>query len=100
MTPELVATIGQLVKKGATIIGNPPVKSPSLVNYPKCDSLVKSIAEIIWGKGEIPEELTSRDYGSGKILYGKKLKDSKLISPVVKRLTQSLSRLSGDRSHF
>jgi hypothetical protein len=23
-----------LVKAGATVIGNPPVKSPSLVNYP------------------------------------------------------------------
>ena len=66
MTPELVAKIGSLVKKGATIIGNPPVKSPSLVNYPQCDSQVKSMAEIIWGKGEIPEELTIREYGSGK----------------------------------
>ncbi len=76
MTPDLVATIGLLVKRGATVVGNPPVKSPSLVNYPLCDSLVKSLVENIWGKDEIPEDLAIREYGSGKILFGKKLKDS------------------------
>jgi hypothetical protein len=80
MTPELVATIGKLVRKGATIIGNHPSKSPSLVNYPQCDSLVKATSEIIWGKGEIPEELTIREYGSGKILFGEKLKTNRLLT--------------------
>jgi hypothetical protein len=81
MTPELVEKIGELVKKGATIVGNPPVKSPSLVNYPLCDSLVKSFAEVVWGKGEIPEELTTRNYGSGKIISGQKLKDNLFVTP-------------------
>jgi hypothetical protein len=81
MTPELLATIEKLAKNGATIIGNPPVKSPSLVNYPKCDSLVNSIAEMIWGKDKMPEGLTSREYGSGKILYGKMLRDNTILSP-------------------
>jgi alpha-L-rhamnosidase len=80
MTPELVAKIGELVKKGATIVGNPPIKSPSLSNYPKCDSLVKKLAGKIWGKDEIPIELTAREYGSGRIIFGEKLKDNKLLT--------------------
>lgn len=76
MTPELVAKIGELIKAGATVAGNPPVKSPSLVNYPRCDSLVKSLSEDIWGKLELPKELTVRKYGSGRIFYGSRLKEN------------------------
>jgi hypothetical protein len=40
MTPELLEKITSLVEKGAKIIGNAPVKSPSLVDYPNCDCLL------------------------------------------------------------
>ena len=73
MTPELVTKIGSLIEAGATIVGNPPVKSPSLVNYPKCDEQVKSLANIIWGQGQIPKELTKHEFGLGKIWWGEKL---------------------------
>jgi hypothetical protein len=49
MTPELLAKIRDLVKAGATVIGSRPQKSPSLVNYPRCDAEVKRIADEIWG---------------------------------------------------
>lgn len=84
MTPELVAKISELIKAGATVVGNPPVKSPSLVNFPACDTLVKSLSENIWGKREIPGELTSRQYGSGKILYGQELKKHISVYSTVK----------------
>jgi hypothetical protein len=109
MTPELAATIGILVKKGAIVVGNPPVKSPSLSNYPQCDSLVKSITEIIWGKGEIPEELIAREYGKGKILCGKKLNDNISISQGTKdtlnlypsyQVTRSLLESAGVKPDF
>jgi hypothetical protein len=80
MTPELVAKIGSLVKSGATIIGNPPLKSPSLVNYPDCDKQVKTMADSIWGTGEKPKELRLHEYGLGKIWYGEKLKDNKYLN--------------------
>ena len=48
MTPELLTKIGELAKAGARIIGNPPVKSPSLVGYPECDDIVRDLAEEIW----------------------------------------------------
>ena len=73
MTPELVTKIGSLIKDGAIIIGNPPEKSPSLVNYPECDELVKTLVNNIWGSGEVPEELTHHEFGLGKIWWGEKL---------------------------
>ncbi|MFH0761361.1 MAG: glycosyl hydrolase [Bacteroidota bacterium] len=48
MTPELLTKIGELAGEGARIIGNPPKKSPSLVGYPQCDSIVKSLAQNLW----------------------------------------------------
>jgi len=73
MTPELVAKIGSLVTAGATIIGNPPVKSPSLVNYPECDKQVATLTANIWGTSEVPEKLTEHESGSGKVWWGKEL---------------------------
>jgi hypothetical protein len=49
MTPQLLKKIRDLVKAGATVIGEPPQKSPSLMNYPQCDADVKQIARQIWG---------------------------------------------------
>jgi hypothetical protein len=49
MTPKLLAKIRDLAKAGATVIGSRPQKSPSLVNYPRCDAEVKRLADEIWG---------------------------------------------------
>ncbi|HNW56876.1 MAG TPA: glycosyl hydrolase, partial [Bacteroidales bacterium] len=73
MTPELVSRIGSLAKAGATIVGNPPVKSPSLVNYPECDRQVTALTESIWGQGLMPGELSEHGCGSGKIWWGEPL---------------------------
>ncbi len=54
MTPELLAKIRDLAKAGATIIGGPPQKSPSLANYPRCDVEVKRIAGEIWHGPAVP----------------------------------------------
>jgi hypothetical protein len=76
MTPELVEKIGSLVNAGATIVGNPPVKSPSLVNYPECDKQVKELAEKIWGSEEMPASLELHKSGSGIVWWGEKLEKS------------------------
>ncbi|MDD2598663.1 MAG: glycosyl hydrolase [Kiritimatiellae bacterium] len=49
MTPECLSKIIELVRDGATVIGNPPRKSPSLVGFPECDQQVKKLAEQLWG---------------------------------------------------
>jgi hypothetical protein len=70
MTPELLETITSLVEKGAKIVGSPPLKSPSLEDYPDCDMRVKSLAEQLWGSLQSPEEITERSYGEGSIYWG------------------------------
>ena len=40
MRPETLAKLVELSRAGATIIGTPPQKSPSLANYPACDAVV------------------------------------------------------------
>ena len=73
MTPELLAKITSLVEKGAKIIGTPPVKSPSLVDYPNCDNQVKATAEKLWGSFVVPKERNERKYGQGAIFWGGEL---------------------------
>ncbi len=70
MTPELLEKIESLVYKGAVIIGDPPVKSPSLSGYPECDKKVRLLAEKIWGSVESPQKKTVRNYGEGRICRG------------------------------
>ena len=70
MTPKLLAKITELVKTGATIIGSPPVKSPSLSDYPKCDDEVRKLAKELWGTLERPAEIIKRKYGQGTLYFG------------------------------
>ncbi len=73
MTPELLAKIKDLVKAGATVVGLPPVKSPSLSNYPACDNEIRSLAKKFWGGLKTPERITRRVYGRGSIYWGGEL---------------------------
>lgn len=70
MTPGLLAKIMDLVKEGATVVGMPPVKSPSLNGYPECDRDVQMIARELWGSLDAPAEVTMRRYGKGVIYWG------------------------------
>jgi hypothetical protein len=70
MTPELLTKIEQLIGEGATIIGNPPVKSPSLVNYPVCDARVKALINNIWKRTDVPNGVIRTKYLKGSIYSG------------------------------
>ncbi|HSH20122.1 MAG TPA: glycosyl hydrolase, partial [Draconibacterium sp.] len=70
MTPELLKKIASLVEIGAKIIGEPPVKSPSLTDYPNCDNEVLNLAEQLWGSLQTPNEKTEIKYGKGRIYWG------------------------------
>jgi len=70
MTPQLLRKIKELVADGATVVGGPPVKSPSLSSYPKCDEQVKALAAELWGTGQAPAQVTERRYGQGRIFWG------------------------------
>lgn len=70
MTPKLLKKIGELVREGATVVGAPPLSSPSLEGYPGCDEEVKRLAKEIWGSLSTPSKLSERRYGKGRIFWG------------------------------
>lgn len=70
MTPELLAKLDELTRAGATLVGGPPRKSPSLSGYPNCDALVADGAKRLWGDGPRPATLTGRKVGSGRVVWG------------------------------
>jgi hypothetical protein len=82
MTPKLLRKIRDLVKAGATIIGAPPKKSPSLQGYPKCDEEVKELARELWGGFGVPASAGAaseppkggtpnpgRSFGRGRVIW-------------------------------
>jgi len=93
MTPALLEKITSLVEKGARIIGSPPVKSPSLTDYPDCDNQVKKLAEKLWGSIQASDKLTETKFGAGTIYWGSSLASDELY-PTHKRTTELLSQLS------
>jgi len=76
MTPQLLVKIGELVKMGATIVGNPPLRSPSLAGYPACDNQIILLGKRIWGSTVIPNGITQRSYGKGTVIWGKPISDN------------------------
>jgi alpha-L-rhamnosidase len=95
MTPELLKKIMSLVEQGATIIGSPPLKSPSLVDYPNCDVQVKALSEKLWGTLQAPNEITQIKYGKGSIFWGGDLSkmDAKKVFPDYGNTAKILSKL-------
>lgn len=61
MLPEVALKIKELVAAGATIVAPKPTKSPSLVNYPACDDVLKALGEEVWGNN------STNNYGKGFI---------------------------------
>ncbi|MDN5283827.1 MAG: glycosyl hydrolase [Mucilaginibacter sp.] len=70
MTPQLLQKISELIKLGATVVGSPPLRSPSLSGYPYCDSKVQTLAKLVWGSNTPPDKETYRHYGKGTIVWG------------------------------
>jgi hypothetical protein len=69
MTPRLLAKIIELVEAGATVLGAPPQKSPSLCGYPACDGEVQRLAARLWGDCD-GKAVRQRRFGKGKVLSG------------------------------
>ena len=75
MTPTLLMKIRDLVNDGATVVGLPPQKSPSLNNYPACDLEVQQLVKELWGGNEVSEATEMRFIGKGKLIWSKELRD-------------------------
>ena len=72
MRPELLKKIRELVKAGATVVGTPPSRSPSLENFPKCDTEVRTLARELWGNAD-SQPSGEHLFGKGRVFWGKSL---------------------------
>ena len=54
MTPRLLEKIESFVKQGLTLVGNPPLRSPSLADFPACDADVLNASKTLWGDISAP----------------------------------------------
>jgi len=101
MTPELLKKLEYLLKKGAVIIGNPPFKSPSLVNFPECDKEVEQLADQIWDSFKIPAQPKEISYGKGKLFWGGNFSqsDNNEVFPIYKS-TAALLKVMGVKEDF
>ncbi|MDG1191175.1 MAG: glycosyl hydrolase [Flavobacteriaceae bacterium] len=67
MRPEVLEKIKELVYQGATIIGNPPQKSPSLHNYANADRRIIELSRELWGESYDGTKKIV-DFGKGKVI--------------------------------
>lgn len=74
MRPEVMRKIRDLVKAGATVVGSPPSRSPSLAHFPNSDAEVKRLAAEVWGD-LAGAESGERKYGKGRVIWGRSLAD-------------------------
>lgn len=70
MRPSLLKKIRDLVDNGAKILGIPPLASPSLSNYPECDTQVRSLSEYLWGDLDNMSQIVKRKVGKGLVMSG------------------------------
>jgi hypothetical protein len=75
MRPELLRKIKQLVTDGAVVLGPPPVRSPSLQNFPAADEEVKSLSADLWMNVD-GKSVKSAKVGKGMIMNGLEMQDA------------------------
>lgn len=96
MTPGLLGTVKSLVEAGATVVGRPPRKSPSLSNYPQCDREVESIATELWGGVDPPPTVERRSVGQGTVIWGGDLTTALSTGPVASSIAHARWIWHGD----
>jgi len=69
MTPQLLRKLKDLAEAGATIVGSPPQRSPSLTGYPQCDAEVKALATQLWADAD-GARITEHRLGQGRVIRG------------------------------
>lgn len=74
MRPGLLRKVRDLVQAGATVIGRPPKRSPSLQDHPRCDADVQELAAELWSEANTAQP-GERVFGKGRIVWGRSLSD-------------------------
>ncbi|HUT92173.1 MAG TPA: glycosyl hydrolase [Thermoguttaceae bacterium] len=89
MTPTLLGKIKELVESGATVVGPPPRKSPSLIDYPQCDEQVASLAAAVWGETRPAAAVVRREVGRGRVVWGGELSVAPSGTPAPRPIEQA-----------
>ena len=63
MTLARLKKLRDLVKAGAHLLGEPPLSTPGLSDFPKADAELAKIVQELWGDGHE----NSRSYGKGRV---------------------------------
>lgn len=75
MRPATLAKIRDLVAAGGAVLGNPPLRSPSLQDYPKADQQLSQMAKELWGElFDIPVGVAQ--FGKGWVFRGVSVQDA------------------------
>lgn len=72
MTPQVLRKIHALVAGGLPLVGAPPQHSPSLEDYPQCDSEVNSLCHDLWGDCD-GNQVTAHQFKRGTVIWGQPL---------------------------
>jgi hypothetical protein len=92
MTPRLLRKVKELVQTGATVIGPPPVKSPSLSGYPGCDAEVRKLVEELWNSGGKAGGRDGKNGSNGKkrqVIWDAAFKTSEVAGETQNQLKQA-----------
>ncbi|HEY4209468.1 MAG TPA: glycosyl hydrolase, partial [Puia sp.] len=99
MTPALLRKIVDLVREGATVIGGPPLRSPSLKGFPGCDAQVRTLARECWGGVATPDKRVVRRVGKGRVVWGGDMIGNDNLYPSY-RVTADVLHSMGVREDF
>lgn len=69
MTLPVLERIGHLVSEGATVVGPPPLTSPSLADADEGDEHLRTLVSDIWGECD-GKTVTQRRVGDGRVYWG------------------------------
>ncbi len=75
MTVPMLEKIKSLVEEGATVVGVPPQRTPSLAGYMENDAKLKILVEEIWGGSIPPAGIESRNVGKGVVVWGEDISE-------------------------
>ena len=89
MTPQLLTKVRDLIAEGATVVGAPPTRSPSLADYPQCDAEIQRIVNEIWGAERQAETVQQKNYGKGRVWWGGDLRCGQAAPPDVHPILNS-----------
>jgi hypothetical protein len=72
MTIPVLMKLHELVKNGATVVGEKPLRTPGLSGYPASEVKLKMLTDDLWGDLDGISR-TRRSFGKGQVIWGRPL---------------------------